>query len=143
LVRFSWFAHNSQDFFTIEFNEYRTFGWETTYSSRQTVLSRLHLTPEEVGLTPGTWYWRVCFGWYEGPTTCYFDDDTRTLEVEEPEPFLSLASARSAAPLGEDPLAGARACPMRATCGVAGILPPAVVSRGPPPCAVSQVAAQR
>jgi hypothetical protein len=63
LVRFSWFAHNSQDFFTIEFNEYRTFGWETTYSSRQTVLSSLHLTPEEVGLTAGTWYWRVCFGW--------------------------------------------------------------------------------
>jgi hypothetical protein len=97
LVRFSWFAENSQDFFTVEFNEYRTFGWETTYSSRQTVLSSLHLTPEEVGLTPGTWYWRVCFGWYEDPTTCYFDDDIRTLEVEEPEPFLSLASARSTA----------------------------------------------
>jgi hypothetical protein len=97
-IRFSWFAENSQDFFAVFFSQSRSFGWETTpYVSRQTVLSSIYLTPEEVGLAPGTWYWRICFGWNDDPGSCYFDDDVRSLEVEEPEPFLSLASARAVA----------------------------------------------
>ena len=97
-IRFSWLAENSQDFFYIYFNESRYYGWETsTRYSRQTFLSSIYLTPEEVGLNPGSWYWRVCFGWYENPSTCYFDDDIRTLDVEQPEPFLRLSTARSVA----------------------------------------------
>ena len=97
-IRFSWSARNSQDFFAVVFNQYRSFGWETSqYQSRQTVLSSIYLAPEDVGLTPGTWYWRICYGWNDDPSTCYFDDDIRSLEVEEAEPFLSLADARSVA----------------------------------------------
>jgi hypothetical protein len=94
-IRFAWLPENDQDFYRVVFSQYRTFGWETTpYSTRETVLTSMYASPEEIGLTPGTWYWRVCFGW-SGDSTCYLDDDIRTLDVNEPEPFLSMAEARS------------------------------------------------
>ena len=94
-VRFSWWPENDQDFYRVVFSQYRSIGWETSrFSTRETVLTSIYASPEDIGLTPGTWYWRVCFGWY-GESTCYLDDDVRTLEVNEPEPLLSIAEARS------------------------------------------------
>lgn len=96
-VRFSWWAKNSQDFYRVAFSQTRHTGWETSpYSSRETVLTSLTATPRELNLAPGTWYWRICFGWNDTPGTCYLDDDIRTLEVTEPAPLLSQSEAMAA-----------------------------------------------
>src|SRR4051794_6193227 len=59
-VRFSWVPNNSEDYFTVVFSQ-TSFGLETSpYSSRETLLTSTYLTPSEVGLTPGTWYWTIC-----------------------------------------------------------------------------------
>lgn len=84
LVRFSWFGHRSQDFFRVVFNQYRSFGWEASrYESATTRLSSQFIMPSELGLTPGTWYWQVCWG-YDPDSTCYLDEEIRRLDIEEP-----------------------------------------------------------
>jgi hypothetical protein len=100
LIRFSWMTYNSQDFFRIIFNRFRYSGWETTpYQTRETVLSSINASADEVGLSSDTWYWRLCYGWNDDPArTCYLDDTIRQFDVEvppPPAPFLSYARARS------------------------------------------------
>jgi hypothetical protein len=81
-VRFSWYPNNSQDFFRIVVSDSRYTGWNTAQlGTRKTVLNSIYASPAEMGLGAGTWYWRVCYGWYDDPNTCYLDDDIRTLEV--------------------------------------------------------------
>lgn len=92
-VRFAWAPNNGQDFFRVVFSEFRTFGWETTTTgTEQTVLNFQFASPRNIGLTSGTWYWRVCAGWNETPGTCYLDDDIRTLDVTD-KPLLTLLQA--------------------------------------------------
>jgi hypothetical protein len=96
LVRFSWSPNNGQDFYRIVFSQYRTFGWEASpYQTPETVLNSTYVTPKEIGLSPGTWYWRVCFGWNTNPGVCYMDDDIRTLSVDGEPLFVSMANARA------------------------------------------------
>jgi hypothetical protein len=84
-IRFSWFPNNGQDFYRVVFSQYRSFGWENSpYRTPETVLNFTYTSPRELGLTPGTWYWRVCYGWYDNPGVCYPDADIRMLDVEAP-----------------------------------------------------------
>lgn len=96
-VRFAWFPDNGQDFFRVVFSQTRSFGWESSpYGTRETVLNSTYTSPQEIGLTSGTWYWRVCYGWNDDPShTCYLDDDIRTLDVEERALPVSMATAVS------------------------------------------------
>jgi hypothetical protein len=87
-IRFAWFPDNGQDFFRVVFSRTRSFGWESSpYSTPETVLNSTYASPREIGLTPGTWYWRICYGWNDDSShICYMDDDIRTLDVQAPAP---------------------------------------------------------
>lgn len=101
-IRFSWLTYNSQDFYRVVFSRYRTFGWEAGPSTRETVLSWQYVTPRDVGLSVGTWYWRICYGWNDDPShTCYLDEGIRTLVVEAkptPPPSVTPTSPTESAP---------------------------------------------
>jgi hypothetical protein len=99
-VHFSWFADQSEDFFRVVVAAYPSGFMYSSLGTRQTILTSIDTTPAEMGLTPGTWYWTICAGWDTTPSTCYLDDETRTLFVESPPPpppALSLASAKAGA----------------------------------------------
>jgi hypothetical protein len=106
-LRCSWYPNNGQDFYRVVISQFRTFGWSSPRSTRETVLASTYASPGQIGLTPGIWYWRICYGWDTDAThTCYLDDDIRTLQVEQPRaplptlapstPRLSMANAVAA-----------------------------------------------
>jgi len=82
-IRFSWYPENSQDFFRVVFSQTPSGGWEDSpHRTNETVLDSAYVSPRDVGLTPGTWYWRICYGWNtDARHICYWDDDIRTLDV--------------------------------------------------------------
>jgi hypothetical protein len=97
-VRFSWYAANSEDSFRVVFSQFQSFGWDTsTKSTAKTVLSSQYATPASIGLSPGTWYWRVCASWYTNPGVCYLSNEIRTLTVEQAKRYVYSYEANNAA----------------------------------------------
>jgi hypothetical protein len=87
-IFFLWSPDNGQDFFRVVFSRTRSGGWQDSpYRTNETMLTSTSVSPRDVALTPGTWYWRICYGWNtDARHICYWDDDIRTLDVHAPAP---------------------------------------------------------
>jgi len=92
-VRFSWTGDGGA--YEVLFSQDRNDpAWTLTdHRSGRTLDTTLVTTPRELGLTPGTWYWRICSSTFQGPFQCELDDEVRELRVLAP-PFLTPREAR-------------------------------------------------